>query len=269
MLFVFVAWLTVPVTGLRFLLATVMGAASCACQKRWLSSVHAISTWPAACAGLACAACLARPDSQSLCCTRVYFLCDILWPEVQSHFDSSHMPATGPCSARALTQARPTMSCIHLVYMQTCVESCHPVAHHKEEFLPNCPLLPWLYRHGGTASFHDIVEHQSSEHDWPELWSMQSLAEMSRHFPHLWCHNIVCTHQSVQFLLHSALTHKTPRLLTVITSNVYTCSPNYYIYITQNMTPTHWTWMYITLQIEHNARTAVIQIIFRSLVSLW
>ena len=65
---------------------------------------------------------LARPDSQSLYSTRVYFLCDILWPEVQLHSDSSHMPATGPCSAHALTQARPTVSCIHLVYMQTCVE---------------------------------------------------------------------------------------------------------------------------------------------------
>ena len=65
---------------------------------------------------------LAWPDSESLCCKRVYFLCDILWPEVQSHSDNSHMPATGPCSAHALTQACPTVSCIHLVYMQTCVE---------------------------------------------------------------------------------------------------------------------------------------------------
>ena len=77
---------------------------------------------------------LARPDSQSLYSARVYFLCDILWPEVQLHSDSSHMPATGPCSAHALTQARPTVACIHLVYMQTCVESCHPVVPHKEEF---------------------------------------------------------------------------------------------------------------------------------------
>ena len=50
-----------------------------------------------------------------LSCTRAYFLCDILWPEVQSHSDISHMHAIGPRSAHALTQARPTMSCIHLV----------------------------------------------------------------------------------------------------------------------------------------------------------
>jgi len=75
------------------------------------------------CAGLPCVQhALARPDSQSLCCTRVYFLCDILWLEVQSHSDNSHMPTTGPHSAHVLTQARPTVSCIHLVYMQTCVE---------------------------------------------------------------------------------------------------------------------------------------------------
>jgi len=43
----------------------------------------------------------------------VYFLCDILWPEVQSHSDDSH--ATGPHSPGALAQACPTMSCIHLV----------------------------------------------------------------------------------------------------------------------------------------------------------
>jgi len=95
MLFVIVAWLMVPVTGVRSLLATAMGATSSAWQKRWLSFVYAISTWPAACAGLACVQhALAGPDSQSLGCTRVYFLCDILWPEVQSHSDNSHMPAT-------------------------------------------------------------------------------------------------------------------------------------------------------------------------------
>ena len=49
-------------------------------------------------------------------------LCYILWPEVQSQSDNSHMPATGPSSAHALTQAHPTVPCIHLVYMQTCVE---------------------------------------------------------------------------------------------------------------------------------------------------
>jgi len=36
---------------------------------------------------------LARPDSQFLCCTHVYFLCDIPWSEVRSHSDSSHMHA--------------------------------------------------------------------------------------------------------------------------------------------------------------------------------
>jgi len=33
---------------------------------------------------------------------RVYFLCDILWPEVQSHSDDSPVHARGPCSACAL-----------------------------------------------------------------------------------------------------------------------------------------------------------------------
>jgi len=80
-----------------------MGATGSAWQKRWLLSVHAISTWPAACAGPACVHhALARPDSQFLCCTSVYFLCDILWPEVQSHSDNSHVHATGLCSACAL-----------------------------------------------------------------------------------------------------------------------------------------------------------------------
>jgi len=32
----------------------------------------------------------------------MYFLCDILWPKVQSHSDDSHAHATGPHSARAL-----------------------------------------------------------------------------------------------------------------------------------------------------------------------
>ena len=61
---------------------------------------------------------LARPDSQFLRCTCVYFLCDILWSAVQSHSDNSHMHATGPHSACALAQARPTMSCIHLVIVE-------------------------------------------------------------------------------------------------------------------------------------------------------
>ena len=36
-------------------------------------------------------------------------------PEVQSHPDDSHMHVTAPCFARALSQAHPTMLCIHLV----------------------------------------------------------------------------------------------------------------------------------------------------------
>ena len=110
------AWLTVPVTGLRSLLATAMGATCSACQKRWLLSVHTISTWPAVCAGPACVhPALARPDSQFPCCTYVYLFCDILWPEGQSHSDNSHMHVTGLCFACALAQACPTVSCIHLV----------------------------------------------------------------------------------------------------------------------------------------------------------
>jgi len=64
------------------------------------------ATWPAACAGPAYVQhALARPDSQFLCCTCVLFG-DILWSE-----DSvdSHMHATGPRSAPALTQAHPTI----------------------------------------------------------------------------------------------------------------------------------------------------------------
>ena len=44
-------------------------------------------------------------------------MCDILWPEVQSHSDDSPVHACGPHSVCALAQARPTMSCIHLVYL--------------------------------------------------------------------------------------------------------------------------------------------------------
>ena len=60
---------------------------------------------------------LARPDSQFLCCTCVYFLCDILWPEVQSHSDDSHVYATCPRSACALAQAHPTIVHLRLVYL--------------------------------------------------------------------------------------------------------------------------------------------------------
>ena len=73
----------------RSLLATAMEATSSTCQKRWLECFHLpchiISTWLTVCAGPACVQhALARPGSQFLCCTLVYFLCDILWPEVQS-----------------------------------------------------------------------------------------------------------------------------------------------------------------------------------------
>ena len=48
---------------------------------------------------------LARPDSQFLCCTYVYFLCGILWPEVQSHSDDGPVHAPGPRSACTFAQA--------------------------------------------------------------------------------------------------------------------------------------------------------------------
>ena len=61
-------------------------------MARVLSSVHAISTRPAVCVGPACVQhALARPDSQFLCCTRVYFLYDI-W-EIQLHSDDRHVHA--------------------------------------------------------------------------------------------------------------------------------------------------------------------------------
>ena len=53
---------------------------------------------------------IARPDSQFLYCTFVYFLCDILWPEVQSHSDDSRMHATGLRSVLCMHsgEARPS-----------------------------------------------------------------------------------------------------------------------------------------------------------------
>ena len=54
-----------------------------------------------------CAACFSYIGlTHSSCVVHVCTLCDILWPEVQSHFDNSHMHAS---------QASSTMSCIHLV----------------------------------------------------------------------------------------------------------------------------------------------------------
>ena len=57
---------------------------------------------------------LARPDHSS-CVVHMCTFCDILWPEVQSHSDNSRMHTTGLCSAPALAQACPTMSCIRPV----------------------------------------------------------------------------------------------------------------------------------------------------------
>ena len=45
----------------------------------------------------------------------MYFLCDILWPEVQPHSGDSHVHTTGPHSACALAQAHPTMVHLRLV----------------------------------------------------------------------------------------------------------------------------------------------------------
>ena len=50
----------------------------------------------------------------------VVHVCFLLWPEVQSHPDDSHVQATGPRFACSLTQARPTMLCIHLVANTVC-----------------------------------------------------------------------------------------------------------------------------------------------------
>ena len=61
---------------------------------------------------------LARPDHSS-CVVQVCTLCDILWPEVQSHSDDSHVHATGPRSVHTLAQAHPTASCIHSVTMKS------------------------------------------------------------------------------------------------------------------------------------------------------
>ena len=79
MLFVIVAWLIVPVTatGLSSLKLRVQRwGLPVAHGKKMASSVHAISTWPEVCAGPSClqhALCfIARPDSQTLCCTHNY-----------------------------------------------------------------------------------------------------------------------------------------------------------------------------------------------------
>ena len=96
----------VPVTGLGSLLATIMGQP---CQKRWLSphDLQHVLDYPVL-------SMLYLGLSHSFYAVHMYFLSDIPWPEVQSHSDDGPVHLTGPCSACALTQARPTMSCIHL-----------------------------------------------------------------------------------------------------------------------------------------------------------
>jgi len=70
---VIVVCLTVPFTGLRSLLATMMGATDSACEKSWLQCFHlssyAISIWLAVCAWPACVQhALARPAHSLYTC---------------------------------------------------------------------------------------------------------------------------------------------------------------------------------------------------------
>ena len=86
-------------------------------MARVLSSVHAISTTCSLCWTHLCAASLynvTRPDSQFLC-TRVYILCDFLWPEVQPHSDDSQMHVTAPCSAHVRTQSGSPHNVVHFL----------------------------------------------------------------------------------------------------------------------------------------------------------
>ena len=81
-------------------------------MARVLSSVHAISTCPAACAGPACVQhALASPDSQFLYCAFVLFVCySVAWGSVTFLWQTQ-----GHLHACVLPQACPTTSCIHLV----------------------------------------------------------------------------------------------------------------------------------------------------------
>jgi len=81
-------------------------------MARVLSSVYATSTG-SVCYVQHASYIVSRPNSHFMY-TCVLF-CDVLWPEVQSHSDDSHMHLSAPCSAPALGQTRSTMSCIHLV----------------------------------------------------------------------------------------------------------------------------------------------------------
>ena len=78
MQFVIVVWLTVPSTGLRSVLATMMGANGSACEKSWLEcfhlSINAISIWLAVCAWPACVQhALARPAHSLYTCVSYTF----------------------------------------------------------------------------------------------------------------------------------------------------------------------------------------------------
>ena len=142
--FVFVAWLMVPVTGLRSLLATAMGVTGSTCQERWLHlsmpsphDLQHVLDQPVCimlCLSLTHSSCVVHV------CT---FLCGILWPEVQSHSDGSPVHAPGPSSACALAQARPTMSCIHLVLLTYLWEWCMSglFFHLKNKVLSTCLAL--------------------------------------------------------------------------------------------------------------------------------
>ena len=99
---------------------SAMEATSSACKKkkktaRVLSSVHTIYTC-SVCWNSLCAACF-NHDTQFLR-TRVFLwftLTHILMTVIHVQVHVHCMHATGPYSAHALSQARPTMSCIHLV----------------------------------------------------------------------------------------------------------------------------------------------------------
>jgi len=70
--------------------------------------------------------------------------------EVQSHSYDSHVHATGPFSACALTQARSTVSCIHLVLKQLWVgcqqfEGSSPIyGHFVPQWVQNQPHIEGL-----------------------------------------------------------------------------------------------------------------------------
>ena len=150
------AWLTVPVAWLRSLLAAAMGATSSVCQKRWLSSVHAISTWPTACAEPACVHhALVRPDSQLLCCnTCVLFVWySVAWVSITFRYQS--YACNWSISARVLAQAHPTKSCIHLIY------ECFPVTSKVNRYW-SCLLCCVNSSSGnctpGSRSYSDLLD---------------------------------------------------------------------------------------------------------------